>query len=101
MSFIHYQRSTVGQALAEALDEMVHSGQIQPTLANRVLNKFDTSVSECLQRVTSKCALKGRLKTYRNCDDVWTFVLRDFHLRSESESVVADKVKIIACKWQS
>jgi hypothetical protein len=35
--YLHYRNSMLGQTLTDALDEMIHSAQIQPPLANRVL----------------------------------------------------------------
>lgn len=43
----------------------------------------------------------GHLKTYRFCDNVWTFVLKDVEFREVQELVKADKVKIVACDGKS
>lgn len=43
--------------------------------------------------------LQGHLHTYRLCDDVWTFIVKDASFKMESnEMVTAPKIKIIACK---
>lgn len=42
---------------------------------------------------------QGHLKTYRLCDDVWTFIVKNPSFKMESnEMVQAQKIKIIACK---
>lgn len=42
---------------------------------------------------------QGHLRTYRLCDDVWTFIVKNPQFKMESnEMVTADKIKIIACK---
>lgn len=42
---------------------------------------------------------QGHLHTYRLCDDVWTFIVKDPHFKMESnEMVSAPRIKIIACK---
>ena len=44
-------------------------------------------------------AFQGNLKTYRLCDDVWTFIVKNPSFKMESnEMVQAQKIKIIACK---
>ena len=42
---------------------------------------------------------QGHLHTYRLCDDVWTFLVKDASFKMESnEMITAPKIKIIACK---
>ena len=44
-------------------------------------------------------SLQGHLKTYRLCDDVWTFIVKNPAFKMESnEMVSAQRIKIIACK---
>lgn len=46
-----------------------------------------------------RLVLQGHLKTYRLCDDVWTFIVKNPSFKMESnEMVQAQKIKIIACK---
>jgi transcription initiation factor TFIIA small subunit len=47
--------------------------------------------------VKSRATLKGELNVYRFCDDVWTFVINSLTFKIEGESIVAEKVKIVAC----
>lgn len=98
IDYIHYQNSNVGQAFTDAVDELVHADQIQPQLGNLLLQRYDSAVGEMFRQVTSKCTIKARLSSYRNCDDVWTFVLRNVQLRSDNEVVSTDHMKIVACK---
>lgn len=43
--------------------------------------------------------LQGHLHTYRLCDDVWTFIVKNPSFKMESnEMVSAPRIKIIACK---
>ena len=42
---------------------------------------------------------QGHLHTYRLCDDVWTFIVKNPSFKMESNEVVAaQKIKIVACK---
>ncbi|CAH7688425.1 transcription initiation factor IIA, gamma subunit, helical domain-containing protein [Phakopsora pachyrhizi] len=96
-----YRRSSVGLALTDALDELIQSGHINPQLALTVLKQFDKSASQVLAtQLRSKCQIKGHLSTYRLCDEVWTFLLRDSTFKIEGGDQVGPvkKVKIVACK---
>ncbi|KAL1741328.1 transcription initiation factor IIA, gamma subunit-domain-containing protein [Schizophyllum fasciatum] len=91
---------SLGMALTDALDELITGGDITPQLALKVLMQFDKSLADTMaNHVRAKATLKGHLKTYRLCDDVWTFVVKQPTVKLEnSDIVMADKVKIIACK---
>lgn len=43
--------------------------------------------------------VQGHLDTYRFCDEVWTFLIKDvtFKMENSSQTVTADKVKIVSC----
>ncbi|KIY68037.1 transcription initiation factor IIA, gamma subunit [Cylindrobasidium torrendii FP15055 ss-10] len=87
-------------ALTDSLDELITSGAITPQLAMKVLQQFDKSLADTIvKQVKTKTTLKGHLKTYRLCDDVWTFIVKDASFKMESsETVNTEKIKIIACK---
>jgi transcription initiation factor TFIIA small subunit len=41
---------------------------------------------------------QGHLDTYRFCDDVWTFIIKDINFKLDnSNQVHADRVKIVSC----
>ena len=89
----------------------------------KILNNFDRVVAEVLAdkvkaRLTFKVCLlcyriaafascctknkcfsaQGHLETYRFCDDVWTFLVKDVHFKCEQGNTFqADKVKIVSC----
>jgi transcription initiation factor TFIIA small subunit len=41
--------------------------------------------------------LQGSLDTYRFCDEVWTFLIKNVTFKIEGGQVHADKVKIVSC----
>ena len=41
--------------------------------------------------------LQGQLKTYRNVDNVWNFILKETTFKIGDESVTTSEVKIVAC----
>jgi len=95
-----YRGSSIGMALTDSLDELITSGSITPQLAMKVLQQFDKSLADTMvKQVKNKTTLKGHLHTYRLCDDVWTFIVKDASFKMESNDLVnAPKIKIIACK---
>ena len=93
-----YRATSLGNALADTLDELIQAGRLAPRLAMKVLFHFDRVAAEALQeKVKNKLGFKGHLDTYRFCDEVWTFIIKDAHFKFEDQTVTADKVKIIAC----
>ncbi|KAL1534514.1 transcription initiation factor IIA subunit 2 [Salvia divinorum] len=93
-----YRRSTIAMCLIESLDQMVSSGVLNPELAICVLLQFDKSMTEALEnKVKSKVSIKGHLHTYRNCDDVWTFIVQNAQIKTEEGQETAEFVRIVAC----
>ncbi|OAX40564.1 transcription initiation factor IIA gamma subunit [Rhizopogon vinicolor AM-OR11-026] len=98
-----YRGSSIGMALTDSLDELITSGAITPQLAMKVLQQFDKSLADTMvKQVKNKTTLKARLgslRTYRLCDDVWTFIVKNPSFKMESNEIVnAPRIKIIACK---
>ncbi|KAM4064660.1 transcription initiation factor IIA, gamma subunit [Hirsutella rhossiliensis] len=95
-----YRRSSIGLALTDTLDDLISDDRINPQLAMKILGNFDQAITETLQKsVKSRLQFKGSLDTYRFCDEVWTFLIRNvtFKMDNGSQSVQADKVKIVSC----
>ncbi|KAK4089515.1 hypothetical protein Purlil1_6084 [Purpureocillium lilacinum] len=95
-----YRRSSIGLALTDTLDDLISDERINPQLAMKILGNFDQAITETLQKsVKSRLQFKGSLDTYRFCDEVWTFLIKNvtFKMDNGSQSVQADKVKIVSC----
>lgn len=113
-----YRRSTIGVTLTDALDTLISDEKIQPQLANRILINFDRIIAENLKNENivgkSKLIFKGDLDTYRFCDDVWTFIIKNVIIKLNDVSskdsgggdkdkdsgdleLNVDKFKIVAC----
>lgn len=99
MSYQLYRNTTLGNTLQESLDDLIEDGQITPQLAIRVLLQFDKAMNNALAtRVKSRLNFRaGKLDTYRFCDNVWTFMLKDLELKEIPELGRVEKVKIVAC----
>ncbi|KAL8732502.1 MAG: hypothetical protein Q9166_002716 [cf. Caloplaca sp. 2 TL-2023] len=91
-----YRQSSVGTTLIDSLDELVQLGRIEPQLANKILQNFDKTVTEVLaERVKARLTFKGHLDTYRFCDEVWTFLIKDVNFKLDNQNPIqADKIKI-------
>ncbi|KAG0652739.1 Transcription initiation factor IIA small chain [Hyphodiscus hymeniophilus] len=95
-----YRRSSIGMALTDTLDDLISERRIEPQLAMKILANFDRSITEVLaDKVKARLTFKGHLDTYRFCDEVWTFLIKDvtFKMENSSQTVHADKVKIVSC----
>ncbi|EOQ98986.1 hypothetical protein E3P92_03038 [Wallemia ichthyophaga] len=95
-----YRRSSIGIALTDSLDELITSGHINPQLAMKVLSQFDKSMMDALSnQVKNKTQMKGHLHTYRLCDEVWTFIVKNPQMKvDQGELLTSDKIKIVACR---
>lgn len=78
---------------------MIQEGRLAPQLAMKILTNYDRAAAEGLQeKVKAKLSFKGHLDTYRFCDEVWTFIIKDAAFKFENnETLTAEKIKIIAC----
>jgi transcription initiation factor TFIIA small subunit len=48
--------------------------------------------------MADKPALQGDLDTYRFCDEVWTFIIKNAVFKLENQQTVqAEKIKIVSC----
>ncbi|KAK5107633.1 Transcription initiation factor IIA small chain (TFIIA 13.5 kDa subunit) [Meristemomyces frigidus] len=95
-----YRNASIGSALAETLDDLISSRQIEPQLAMRVMANFDQAIASVLgNKVKARCNFKGHLDTYRFCDEVWTFIIKDVNFKMEQNHIEkAERVKIVACQ---
>ncbi|KAF8470163.1 transcription initiation factor IIA, gamma subunit, helical domain-containing protein [Kalaharituber pfeilii] len=94
-----YRSSSVGVTLTDALDDLIMQGRIDPQLAMKVLSNFDRSITEVLSdKVKASLSFKGHLDTYRFCDEVWTFLIKNVTFKLQNANFVStDKVKIVSC----
>ncbi|EXJ94148.1 transcription initiation factor TFIIA small subunit [Capronia coronata CBS 617.96] len=94
-----YRGSSIGEALIDTIDDLINDGRIEPQLAMKILANFDRAIADTLaEKVKSRLTFKGHLETYRFCDDVWTFLVKDVRFKSDGgQEFQADKVKIVSC----
>lgn len=93
-----YRRSSIGVALTDALDDLISDGRIAPQLAMKILSNFDRSITDILAtHVNARLSFKGHLDTYRFCDEVWTFLIKDVTFKLENTQIQSERVKIVSC----
>jgi len=93
-----YRRSSIGGALVEALDTFIADRRIEPQIAIELLRHFDKVIAETLaEKVKSRLSFKGSLDTYRFCDEVWTFIVKNINFKLENQhQLTSERVKIVA-----
>ncbi|KAI1018121.1 hypothetical protein LB505_001187 [Fusarium chuoi] len=99
-SLTNMDHCSIGLALTDTLDDLISDERINPQLAMKILSNFDQAITEALQKnVKARLQFKGSLDTYRFCDEVWTFLIKNvtFKMDNGSQSVTANKVKIVSC----
>lgn len=75
-------------------------------LSNQVKNKTQMKVSGVLSdwligcyKSPSNTPIQGHLHTYRLCDEVWTFIVKNPQMKvDQGELLTSDKIKIVACR---
>eukprot|EP01083_Nonionella_stella_P094770 266004_1 len=100
--YSHYRQSTLGHTLHETLSEMVGEDDLPREVAVNAFTHFDKIMNKRLKNPdsvkTDITNFEGELKIYRNCDNVWTFIVKDAQFVTESgERLQSDLVKIVAC----
>ncbi|KAK5132292.1 Transcription initiation factor IIA small chain (TFIIA 13.5 kDa subunit) [Meristemomyces frigidus] len=95
-----YRGTSIGVALADTLDDLISSRRIEPQLAMRIMQNFDEKIAQVLgEKVKARLSFKGHLDTYRFCDEVWTFIIKDvnFKMDGQQTQLPGERVKIVAC----
>ncbi|EMC91969.1 hypothetical protein BAUCODRAFT_39124 [Baudoinia panamericana UAMH 10762] len=95
-----YRGTSIGMALADTLDDLISTRRIEPQLAMHIMAQFDKSIANVLgEKVKARLNFKGHLDTYRFCDEVWTFIIKDVNFKMDNSSTErAERVKIVACQ---
>ncbi|KAG9527502.1 hypothetical protein KCU99_g453, partial [Aureobasidium melanogenum] len=117
-----YRNASIGGTLADTLDDLISSRRIEPQLAIKIMTNFDKAIAQVLgEKVKARMSFKvgdhfptspklgaplsviflsqpiGHLDTYRFCDDVWTFILKDVKVKLDnSQQIEVEKVRIVS-----
>lgn len=52
---------------------------------------------EISKRHKNKCTIKGKVTSFKNCDDIWIFYGKDVSLKTDHELFSSMSLKIVAC----
>jgi len=102
MPFVHYRAATIGIQLEETLKELLNENVIDINLVEFIKKEFDKAVSIILRkRVKDKPAMRGKLRHYQNCDNVWMFYVTEPEIRVSNYSLpvpINGPLKISGCE---
>ena len=85
------------QKLIETINELKMQGQITQNLEKKIIAKFDEIMCEEIAKVSkTNNNIKGKVKSFRNCDDIWIFYCREIILKFDKTQLTIPKLKIIA-----
>ncbi|KAF2143738.1 uncharacterized protein K452DRAFT_325671 [Aplosporella prunicola CBS 121167] len=93
-----YRKTSIGLTLMDTLDELISTRRMEPQLAIKIMQNFDKALADVISdKVKARMSFKGHLDTYRFCDDVWTFIIKDITFKMDnSQTLQADKIKIVS-----
>lgn len=98
MSISLYRNCKIGETLKDTLKELTNENKIPEKLNDTILSIFDSVMCEEISKVQkNKCTIRGNVKSYKHCDDIWIFTVDNVYLRTDSDNFQSDKLKIVAC----
>lgn len=95
-----YRGCKIGDTLKQSLKQLTEENKITEVLSDKVLSIFDSVMCEEIpKRQKSKCNIKGTVKTYKHCDDIWIFTVDQVYLRTDTENFQSDRLRVVACDY--
>ena len=92
-----YKKTILCTKLIETINELKAQGQITQNLEKKIIAKFDEIMCEEIGKLSkNKNSIKGKVKSFRNCDDIWIFYCRDISLKFDKTELTIPRLKIIA-----
>lgn len=93
-----YRNCKIGETLKQSLNELKEDNKIPEYLNDKILAIFDSVMCEEIpKKQKNKCAIKGFVKTYKHCDDIWIFTVENVYLRTDTENFQSDRLRVVAC----
>ena len=94
-----YKKTILWNKLIETINELKRQGQITPNLEKKIILKFDEIMCDEILKISkNKNTIRGKVKSFRNCDDIWIFYCKDINIRLDNNKKTLNipKLKIIA-----
>ena len=100
--FRHYRQCELGMALYDAITDLVNDDEFPEELANKTMQHYDMGINGLFStEVRTKIKqFNGELTTYRFCENVWQFYLRNASFQTQgnpsAELIECENVHILA-----
>ncbi len=93
-----YKKTILWTKLEEAMNELKEQHRITESLEKKIISKFDEIICEELSTNSkNKYNIKGKVTSFRNCDDIWIFYCKDISLKLEkNNNLTIPRLKIVA-----
>ena len=94
-----YKKTILWNKLIETINELKRQGQITPNLEKKIIVKFDEIMCDEISKISNnKNTIRGKVKSFRNCDDIWIFYCTEFNIKLDNNKFTLNnpKLKIIA-----
>ena len=94
-----YKKTILWNKLIETINELKRQGQITPNLEKKIILKFDEIMCDEILKISkNKNIIRGKVKSFRNCDDIWIFYCKDIIIKLDNYKKILNipKLKIIA-----
>ena len=93
-----YKKTIFGTQLSETIEELKSNGYlISQKLEKKILLKFDEIMCNEISKLPkTKNTIRGKVTSFRNCDDVWIFYCKEIDLHIDKENITVPKLKIVA-----
>ena len=93
-----YKKTILCSKLIETINELKSQGQIPVNLEKKIMTKFDEIMCDEISKLQkTKNTIKGKVTSFRNCDDIWIFYCKDISLKLEkNNNLTIPRLKIVA-----
>ena len=90
-----YIKSKIGEALTQTLAK--HESQMSEELIKSFKATFEQRMYQKLENVNKgRSSVKGKIISFKSCDDVWMFWLKDSTLKVDKDDYNNQNLKIVA-----
>ena len=96
-----YRKTKFGECIEEGLEDLKLGGRINEDKKKKILEIFDEVIcselaSKSKETNSRNSTIKGKVKNYKFCDDVWLFDLEGATIKQNDDNFSCDNLKIIA-----
>ena len=94
-----YKKTIIGEKLTETIDELKRQNLFNVELEKKIIEKFDEIMCDEINKIAkNKNTIKGKVKSFKNCDDIWIFYCTDVNIKIDNgkSNLNIPKLKIIA-----